>query len=94
VGQEGGTDDESLATQSAGSFILIVRLKKDSYMPKHQIVSREFDLPGSDSRQLPLAAVKTRIGFHVVGFDCRISQLPDAGGPGVDDRKETAEKKA
>ena len=35
-------------------------------LPKQQIVCREFDLPGSETRELPLEAVKTKIAVDDV----------------------------
>ena len=55
-------------------------------LPKQQIVCREFDLPGSEIRELPLAAVKTRIAVDDVTVDSasplKVS-MPANGGFGV-----------
>lgn len=55
-------------------------------LPKQQIVCREFDIPGSEIRELPAEAVKTRIAVDDVTVDTasplKVS-MPANGGFGV-----------
>lgn len=55
-------------------------------LPKQQVVSREFDLPGSEVRDLPLEAVKTRIAVDdiVVETSKKLKVfMPASGGFGI-----------